>query len=68
MKYKSFNKLKYKQTHEKYRPSYIQITKSDSDYFKEKNKYGTSSTNHTRPKDTKNFPIHSGMQIMLDIL
>ena len=36
MKYKSLNKLKYNETHKKYRPSYVQTTKSDSERFKKK--------------------------------
>ena len=50
MKYKSYNELKYKKTHEKYRPSYVHSSKLDSDYFREKKKHDTDLTNLTRQK------------------
>ena len=56
MKYKSYNELKYKKTHEKYRPSYVHSTKLDSDCFKEKEKYDIDLTNLTRPKIAKKLP------------
>ena len=56
LKHKSFNKLKYKETHEKCRPSNVQITKSDSERFKEKNQYNISLTKSTEPDSTKKLP------------
>ena len=56
MKYELFNELKYKQTHDKNRASYLYSNKSDSNCFKEKEKHDTSLTNLIRPNGTKELP------------